>query len=118
MQLESKKYLYDVQSAAALIRQFTSEKSLFDFESDAMLRSAVERQFEIIGEALSQLAHSDLDTAAKISEYRRIIAFRNILIHGYANVDYRLVWGVVEGQLSVLIDEVQMLLQTEDPEKP
>ena len=56
MRLESKKYLYDVQSAAALIRQFTSEKSLFDFESDAMLRSAVERQFEIIGEALSQLA--------------------------------------------------------------
>ena len=45
MRLESKKYLYDVQSAAALIRQFTSEKSLFDFESDAMLRSAVERQF-------------------------------------------------------------------------
>ena len=63
MRLESKKYLYDVQSAAALIRQFTSGKSLIDFESDAMLRSAVERQFEIIGEALSQLAQSDLDTA-------------------------------------------------------
>ena len=49
MRLESKKYLYDVQNAAALIRQFTSGKSPFDFESDAMLRSAVERQFEIIG---------------------------------------------------------------------
>ena len=83
-----------------------------------MLRSAVERQFEIIGEALSQLAKSDLDTAAKISEYRRIIAFRNILIHGYANVDYRLVWGVVEGQLSVLIDEVQKLLRGEEHAKP
>jgi uncharacterized protein with HEPN domain len=118
MQLESKKYLYDVQSAAALIRQFTSGKSLSDFESDAMLRSAVERQFEIIGEALSQLAQSDLDTAAKISEYRRIISFRNILIHGYANVDYRLVWGVVEGKLSVLIDEVQVLLQTGDHAEP
>jgi len=91
MRLESKKYLYDVRIAAALIRQFASGKSLTDFEADAMLRSAVERQLEIIGEALSQLAQSDLTTAAKISEYRRIIAFRNILIHGYANVDYRLV---------------------------
>ena len=52
MRLETRKYLYDMQRAAALLREFTGGKTLVDYESDAMLRSAVERQFEIIGEAL------------------------------------------------------------------
>lgn len=60
-----------------------------------MLRSAVERQFEIIGEALTRLVTFDGTLAAQLSEHRRIIAFRNILIHGYANVDDRLVWDIV-----------------------
>jgi uncharacterized protein with HEPN domain len=75
-----------------------------------MLRSAVERQFEIIGEALSQLAKADSRCAERISEYRRIIAFRNILIHGYAELDTRLVWGVLEAKLPVLYREVTDLL--------
>jgi uncharacterized protein with HEPN domain len=65
-------------------------------------RSAVERQFEIVGEALRQLRDVDPDAAAAIPELARIVAFRNILIHGYASVDDRLVWGVVEGKLPAL----------------
>jgi uncharacterized protein with HEPN domain len=57
-----------------------------------MLRAAVERKFEIIGEALGQFAKRDTSTAARIGEHRRIVAFRNILVHGYADVDDRLVW--------------------------
>ncbi len=75
-----------------------------------MLRSAVERQFEIIGEAVGQLARTDETTVERISDYQRIIAFRNILIHGYASVDDRLVWNVVETRLSSLIAEVRHLL--------
>lgn len=56
MRLETKKYLYDIQKAASQIMDFTSGKTLEDYRGNAMLRSAVERQFEIIGEALSQLA--------------------------------------------------------------
>ncbi len=59
-----------------------------------MLRAAVEREFEIIGEALAQLSKLDAALVARISDYRRIIAFRNILIHGYADVDDQLVWDL------------------------
>ena len=64
-----------------------------------MLRSAVERQFEIIGEALAKLAKLDPVLAASLTDHRRITAFRNILVHGYADADDRLVWDVVETKL-------------------
>lgn len=89
MRLEAKKYLYDVQQAAARIADFTIGKSYADYHGSPMLRSAVERQFEIIGEALARLARLDETLVAGISDHRRIIAFRNILIHGYADVDDR-----------------------------
>jgi uncharacterized protein with HEPN domain len=75
-----------------------------------MLKAAVEREFEIIGEALGQLAKLDEKVAARITEYRRIIAFRNILIHGYAQVDDRLVWDIVENKSPALRQEVDTLL--------
>jgi uncharacterized protein with HEPN domain len=96
---------------ADLIRRFTKGKAFADFEGDEMMRSAVERQFEIIGEALNKLARADAETAARISEYHHIIAFRNILIHGYAEIDRRLVRGVVESKLGVLTDEVNALVK-------
>jgi uncharacterized protein with HEPN domain len=75
-----------------------------------MLRSAVERQFEIVGEGVNQLSRIDPDTASRITEFQRIILFRNILIHGYANVDDRVVWGMIEGKLSTLKEDVSALL--------
>ena len=75
-----------------------------------MLRAAVEREFEIIGEAMTQLARVDKAVAARISEYKRIIAFRNVLIHEYADVDNQLVWGVIETNLSTLVREIDALL--------
>ena len=110
MRLEAKKYLYDIQQAASRIADFTSGKQLEDYRGDEMLRSAVERQFEIIGEALAQLAKLDATVVARISEQRRIIAFRNILIHGYAEVDDRLVWDIVQAKLPVLRREIEAIL--------
>lgn len=111
MRVEAKKYLHDIRQAAELIANFTASKTLADYEGDALLRSAVERQFEIIGEALAQLARLDQAVAARITDYRRIIAFRNILIHGYAEIDNRIVWDIVESKLPMLHREVSALLE-------
>lgn len=67
-------------------------------------------RFEIIGEALNKLMRLDPDLASRITDYRRIIAFRNVLIHGYADVDDRIVWGVLTGRLAQLREEVGHLL--------
>ena len=76
-----------------------------------MLRAAVERQFEIIGEAISQLARVDEKIVDEIGHYKRIIAFRNVLIHRYVDVDDRLVWNVVETNLPTLVRDIQALLE-------
>jgi uncharacterized protein with HEPN domain len=110
MQLETKKYLFDIQRAADLIGDFTKRKAFADYQRDAMLRSAVERQFAIVGEAPVQLARINPEVAEQVTEHRRIIAFRNILIHGYADVDDRLVWDVVKTKLPRLRKDVETLL--------
>ena len=112
MRLESKKYLFDIDRAAGLIEDFTDSATLIDYEINDMMRSAVERQFEVIGEAISQLARIEPEIAEAISEHRRIIAFRNILIHGYADVDSRLVWDVVQTRLTQLRTDVTGMLET------
>lgn len=102
MNPEALKYVWDVQTAIDLIERFIAGKTFHDYQQDAMLRSAVERQLEIIGEALNGLSRRDPDTANRIDELPRIVAFRNALIHGYATIDDKLVWGVVENKLPTL----------------
>ncbi len=114
MRIESKKYLYDIVQAAKLALSFITAKTFTDYSADPMLRSAVERQLEIVGEALGQLARTDPAAASQIGEYQRIIAFRNILIHGYAEIDHRIVWNVLELKLPVVLLQANNLLGAED----
>lgn len=104
--------------ALALLKEFTAGKELSDYQREAMLRAAVERELEIIGEALAQLSRVDSNLASRIGEHPRIIAFRNILIHGYADVDDRLVWDIVETKLPVLRAEIETLLREDGDETP
>jgi uncharacterized protein with HEPN domain len=103
--------LYDIQQAAMLVERFTRSKTFDEYEPDPLLRSGVERQLEIIGEALNQLAKIDPDRVARITDYRRIIALRNILIHGYARVDHRVIWNIVKRSLRTLGHEIDDLLR-------
>ena len=116
MKREARKYLYDIRGAVELLTDFTSDKAFEDYQSDAMLRAAVERQFEIVGEATAQLAKVAPNLVARIGEYPRIVAFRNILIHGYADVDDRLVWDVVQAKLPILRRDVEKLLREAEGE--
>ena len=88
MQPKTPKLLDDVRDAAAFIRQVTDGKTLGVYGADRLLRQAVERNFEIIGEAISRLARVDPDIAARIGDHPQIIAFRNVLIHGYDLIDH------------------------------
>ena len=80
--LEVRKYLFDVLQACELLLRFTSGKTFDEYAKDELLRSAVERQFEIIGEALGQALRVDSALAGAVTDSGRIIAFRNRLIHG------------------------------------
>jgi len=113
MQLEARKLLYDIQQATQRLLAFSEGKTLADYGQDDLLRSAIERQFEIAGEAVRQLDKLDPALAKRLSEYPRIIAFRNILIHGYAEVDDRLVWDILESRVGTLHEEVSALLSTD-----
>lgn len=110
MQRDPKSFLWDAREAARAIVGMTAGKDFADFNGDIVLRSAVERQFEIIGEALRQLAHLDASLAAKIPDLRDIVAFRNILIHGYAVIDRARVWRVVEHDLPHLRSALEDLI--------
>jgi uncharacterized protein with HEPN domain len=99
---DPKTLLWDAREAANAIAVMTAGKSFADFDGDIVLRSAVERQCEIAGEALRQLARADAAVAAKIPDLREIVAFRNILIHGYAVIDRTRVWRAVQKDLPLL----------------
>jgi uncharacterized protein with HEPN domain len=107
---ETLKFVYDIREAALLIEQFTKDKSVEDYLTDVMLRSAVERQFTVLGEALSQALKADSALADHISNARAICNFRNVLIHGYAVVKNETVWGVIEAHLPKLLSETEQIL--------
>lgn len=115
MRLETKKSLEDIRCAAARIARFTAGKTLDDYVDDDLLRSAVERQFEIIGESLNRLLRSDPEVAARIAELKKIVAFRNILIHGYDSIDDRIVWDAVCEKLPALRSQIEDAIRA-DPE--
>jgi uncharacterized protein with HEPN domain len=110
MRRDPRAYLWDALHAVGSVQDFTSGLTLQDYRDDLLRRSAVERQLEIVGEALNQLSKIDPDTAKLIPQIGPIVGFRNILVHGYAEIDHARVWGVVEHDLGPLASVLQGLL--------
>jgi uncharacterized protein with HEPN domain len=110
MQLEARKLLEDMKNAGAQILSIAGTRTLDQYKADRALRWSIERGFEIIGEALTQLSRCDPVLAARISDHRSIISFRNILIHGYARINNDTTWSIVQKDLPVLLREVDQLL--------
>jgi len=104
-----KKLLSDVLQAIEEIELFLGEKRNFDsYTNDLLVKKAVERELEIIGEAMSRLLHLKEDI--RISDTRKVVNLRNRIIHGYDRVVDEVIWGVLTRHLAKLKKEVETLL--------
>lgn len=107
-----KKNLTDILQATEEIQDFVCGMDFEQYQNNPVTKRAVERDFEIIGEALNRIKHIDSELLEKISEHHRIIGFRNILIHGYDIVDETIVWQAVTNHLPNLVREVNEILES------
>ena len=104
------KYLDDIMHAIELIEDFTCNISSFaDYVKDLKTQSAVERQLGIIGEAVNKfdLIHPEIS----LKNARKIVGFRNRIIHAYDAVDSSMIWAIIKKELSPLYLEVQGLME-------
>ena len=110
MRRDPRKLLEDIRQATAYLQDFTAGVNADSYSSNKLLQSAVERQLEIAAEAVNRLLKASPDLVERITEYRKVIDFRNVLSHGYDVVKPSIVWGVVQKDVSILRHEVEVLL--------
>ena len=110
MKHEIKKHLYDVNVSINSIFEYLGNKRDFkEYLNNKLLRRAIEREIEIIGEAISRILKQYPDL--KIENARRIVDTRNWVIHGYDKGDDVIIWGIVVNHLPKLQKEIQTLLK-------
>jgi uncharacterized protein with HEPN domain len=102
-------YLWDMWDAAQAIQEFVSGKTFHHYQHDRMLRGAVERHLEIIGEAANRVS---LDFQASHPEipWRRIIAQRHVIAHEYGEIKLELIWKVATEHVTELITQLEPLV--------
>ncbi len=106
--------LYDVLDCGRAIQGWCAGRAFAEYLNDRQFRRAVEREFEVIGEALARLARNSPEVAARVNALPRIVGFRNRIIHGYDAIDHAAVWGVIHGPLPQLLAEIEALLAEPD----
>jgi uncharacterized protein with HEPN domain len=110
MKIHTKKRLLDALSACQAIESFVADHTFAEYEQNLMLRSAAERQFEIIGEALHQAETDDPELTGWLPELRRIVGMRNRIIHGYDSVDDELLWQTILKNIPPLCRHLEQIL--------
>jgi len=109
-QRDLKLYLIDILESGNNILNFTKDLTFNDFLQDRKTQSAVIREFEVIGEAVSKLPQKVKNRYANIN-WQDIKDFRNILIHEYFGVDLEIVWKVIKKDLPELLKTVELILE-------
>jgi uncharacterized protein with HEPN domain len=110
MKEKIRKFLYDIKEAVDSIFDYLGEKRDFSiYKKNKMLQRAVEREFEIIGEAINNILK--IDPNFPIKNARRIVDLRNLVIHGYDRVDNVIIWGIISRDLPELRSEISKLLK-------
>jgi uncharacterized protein with HEPN domain len=113
MNNETKKRLVDALEACRAIQQFTAGSDFAAYAANPMMRAAVERKFEILGEALNDAEESAANLTERLPEIRRIIGMRNRIIHGYDAVDDEIVWDAVRQKIPSLFEQLSGFLSDE-----
>lgn len=109
MENEVKTWLADILQAIDEINSFLPEhKDFFQFRNDLKTKRAVERNIEIIGEAMNRLLKAD--ETLTIENARKIVDTRNRIIHGYDSVSEEIIWAIITRDLPLLQQEVKDLL--------
>lgn len=114
MPRDHRAYLADIVEACAAIAQAVHGLDLAAYQTKRLVRSAVEREFIIIGEAIAALGRVAPAVFASITHARRIVDFRNQLTHEYPTVDDALVWAIIENDVPVLSRTCAAFLQHAD----
>lgn len=107
-------FLWDAREAARSALRFASGKTFDNFVTDDLLRSGIERQLQIVGEALGQLSKLSPEIAVHVPNLRQIVALRNILVHGYASVDFKNIWQIVRNDVPALVESLDAILNSAD----
>jgi uncharacterized protein with HEPN domain len=105
------KCLYDIKIAAEEIDSFfeTESRDFHNYKGNSLLKRAIERNLEIIGEAMNRILKEDPDFNLEIA--KRIIGLRNQIIHGYDTVSDESIWGIITNHLPKLKTEVDSLIK-------
>lgn len=99
MQPEAGAHLWDAAGAARLVCEFAGGTTESTFNADLLIRSAIERQLEVLGEALNRLRRVDPDTAARVPDLDKVIGMRNVIAHEYGHIDYEIVWHATTARI-------------------
>ena len=111
MRSEARKYLFDIITSIESIESYLGDKRDFqEYKNNKLLRRGVEREIEIIGEAVSRLLN--IDPEYRIENARKIVDTRNWVIHGYDKVDDTVIWGIITNHLPKLKAEIEDFLNT------
>ena len=110
MQREILKYLLDIKESVDSIYDYLGEKRDYnEYQANKLLRRGIERELEIIGEAINRILKIDCDI--KISDSRRIVDLRNWVIHGYDKVDDLIIWGIISRDIPNLKTQIDELIR-------